>query len=106
MSGRMPVADHRPLIIPVVYRFDTGGRDNGVGNLIDHMPAGAYRHAVVALTAVVHEFARRVRRDAIRLVSLHRPPGQNARSHPRLVQLFGEFAAAIVHVHNLGPLEA
>jgi hypothetical protein len=36
----------------VVYRFDTGGLENGVVNLINHMPAPAYRHAVVALTEV------------------------------------------------------
>ena len=42
--------DARPLVLHVVYRFDTGGLENGVVNLINHMPAGAYRHAVLALT--------------------------------------------------------
>ena len=44
--------DRRPLVVHLVYRFDTGGLENGVVNLINHMPAAAYRHAVVALTAL------------------------------------------------------
>ena len=42
--------ENRPLVVHVVYRFDTGGLENGIVNLINHMPASAYRHAVVALT--------------------------------------------------------
>ena len=34
----------------VVYRFDTGGLENGIVNLLNHMPTRQYRHAVVALT--------------------------------------------------------
>ena len=50
MSGRRP--DRRPLVAHIVYRFDTGGLENGVVNLINHMPRGAFRHMVVALTEV------------------------------------------------------
>ena len=53
----------RPLVVHVVFRFDTGGLENGVVNLINHMPATAYRHMVVALTEIT-SFGRRVRRDA------------------------------------------
>ena len=69
----MPV-DSRPLVAHVVYRFDTGGLENGVVNLINHMPAQAYRHAVVALTEVT-DFRRRVQRDDVEFISLHKPPG-------------------------------
>ena len=41
-----------PLVVHLLYRFDTGGLENGVINLINHMPQGAYRHMVVALTQV------------------------------------------------------
>ena len=46
-------ADRRPLVLHVMYRFDTGGLENGVVNLINHMPRSAYRHMVVALTEVM-----------------------------------------------------
>ena len=31
--------DPRPLVAHVMYRFDTGGLENGIVNLINHMPA-------------------------------------------------------------------
>ena len=62
--------DPRPLVLHLVYRFDTGGLENGVVNLINHMPAGAYRHAVVALTEVVPGVAARIRRDDVAFFSL------------------------------------
>ena len=39
--------DPRPLVAHVVFRFDVGGLENGVVNLINHMPEDAYRHAVI-----------------------------------------------------------
>ena len=37
-----------PMIMHIVYRFDTGGLENGVVNLINHLPVGKFRHLVVA----------------------------------------------------------
>ena len=31
--------DDRPLVLHVMHRFATGGLENGVVNLINHMPA-------------------------------------------------------------------
>ena len=50
----------RPLVLHIVYRFDTGGLENGVVNLINHLPTTAFRHAVVALREVAPQFSRRV----------------------------------------------
>ncbi len=94
-----------PLIVHVVYRFDTGGLENGVVNLINHMPAGAYRHAVVALTEVAPAFAQRIRRDDVEFVSLHKPPGHGVKLYPRLYRLFRQWRPAIVHTRNLAALE-
>ncbi len=99
------VARNRPLVVHVVYRFDTGGLENGVVNLINHMPAGAYRHAVVALTEVAPAFARRIRRDDVEFVSLHKPPGHGVKLYPRLYQLFRQWRPAVVHTRNLAALE-
>lgn len=94
-----------PLVVHVVYRFDTGGLENGVVNLINHMPAAAYRHAVVALTEVVPAFARRIHRDDVRFVSLRKPPGHGWKLYPQLVRLFREWRPAVVHTRNLAALE-
>jgi sugar transferase (PEP-CTERM/EpsH1 system associated) len=97
--------EHRPLVLHLVYRFDTGGLENGVVNLINHMPAAAYRHAVVALTEVAPAFASRVERDDVELVSLHKPPGHGVSLYPRLVELFRRLQPAVVHTRNLAALE-
>lgn len=94
-----------PLVVHIVYRFDTGGLENGVVNLINRMPADAYRHAVVALTEVVPGFAARVQRQGVEFISLHKPPGHGVRLYPRLYRLFRERRPAIVHTRNLAALE-
>ncbi|MBI5256415.1 MAG: TIGR03088 family PEP-CTERM/XrtA system glycosyltransferase [Burkholderiales bacterium] len=101
----MSEAAQPPLVLHVVYRFDTGGLENGVVNLINHMPAGAYRHAVVALTEVT-EFRRRVKRPDVEFISLHKPPGHGLKLYPQLWRLMRERKPAIVHTRNLAALEA
>ena len=94
-----------PLIVHVVYRFDTGGLENGVVNLINQMPPSAYRHAVVALTHVVPAFSARIGRDNVQFLSLDKPPGHGFRLYPRLFQLFRRWRPAVVHTRNLAALE-
>jgi sugar transferase (PEP-CTERM/EpsH1 system associated) len=101
----MTTTDPRPLIAHVVYRFDVGGLENGVVNLINRLPAGRYRHAVIALTEVT-DFRRRVTRDDVRFVALEKPPGQGILQLPKLRQVFLEMRPAIVHTRNIGALEA
>ena len=97
--------DPRPCIAHVVLRFDIGGLENGVVNLINHLPAEAYRHAVVALTEVT-EFRQRILRDDVEFVELHKGAGHAFSLFPRLVRLFRELAPSIVHTRNLAALEA
>jgi len=98
------MADKRPLVVHVVHRFDTGGLENGVVNLINHMPAEAYRHAIVALTEVT-DFRRRIQREDVQFFALNKGPGQGFWLFPRLYRLFRELKPAIVHSRNLGALE-
>jgi len=99
MSG-----DRRPLVVHLLHRFDTGGLENGVVNLINHMPPEAYRHRVLALTEVT-DFRHRLRRDDVECHALHKPPGHGARIYPRLVRLLRAWRPTVVHTRNLGPLE-
>lgn len=94
-----------PLVVHVVYRFDTGGLENGVVNLVNHLPRDDFRHAIVALTEVVPAFAARIERPDVEFVSLHKPPGQGVKLYPRLAALFRQLQPAIVHTRNLAALE-
>jgi sugar transferase (PEP-CTERM/EpsH1 system associated) len=95
----------RPLVLHVVYRFDTGGLENGIVNLINHMPVSSYRHAVVALTEVT-DFSKRITRSDVEFISLHKQPGHGVWLYPKLYRLFKQMRPAIVHTRNLAALEA
>ena len=97
--------DSRPLVAHIMYRFDTGGLENGIVNLINHMPADRYRHAVIALT-VVTDFRLRIQRDDVEFISLNKAPGHGIWLFPRLFALFRRLRPAIVHSRNLAALEA
>lgn len=99
MSNEMP-----PLVVHVVHRFDTGGLENGVVNLINHMPRQAFRHAVVALTEVT-DFRLRLNDADVRCIALNKAPGHGFRLYPAFWRLLRELRPAVVHTRNLGPLE-
>jgi sugar transferase (PEP-CTERM/EpsH1 system associated) len=96
--------DPRPLIAHVVYRFDVGGLENGVVNLINQMPRDAYRHAVIALTEI-SDFRRRIVRDDVQFIALGKQPGHAFPLYPRLFGLFRQLRPSIVHTRNLAALE-
>ena len=97
--------DRRPLVVHVVFRFDVGGLENGVVNLINHMPPDAYRHAVVSLTEIT-DFRRRILRQNVQFIALQKAPGHTFWLYPRLFALFRDLRPAIVHSRNLAALEA
>ena len=88
----------------VMYRFDTGGLENGVVNLINHLPNAAYRHAIVALTAVT-DFRHRIRRDDVEFIALNKGPGHGVWLYPQMFMLLRRMRPAIVHTRNLAALE-
>ena len=80
------MTDPRPLVAHVMYRFDTGGLENGIVNLINHMPADRYRHAVIALTEVT-DFRQRIQRDDVEFISLEQGPRPWHLAFPQVVLL-------------------
>lgn len=102
MSAR--VGDARPLIAHVVYRFDAGGLENGIVNLINRLPHDQFRHAIVCLTEP-GSFSRRLMRDDVELIGLHKRPGKDLRMYWRLATVLRRLAPAIVHTRNIGTLD-
>lgn len=100
-----PSDDLRPLIVHLVYRFAVGGLENGLVNLINHMPASRWRHAVVSMTEIDRSFAKRIERTDVELFELHKPPGQGFWLYPALYRLFRRLRPAVVHTRNLAALE-
>ncbi|HMW17884.1 MAG TPA: TIGR03088 family PEP-CTERM/XrtA system glycosyltransferase [Accumulibacter sp.] len=96
--------DPRPLVAHVVYRFDVGGLENGVVNLINHFPAEKYRHAVISLTEI-SDFRNRIWQPNVGFFSLKKPPGHGFWIYPQLFSLFKKIKPTIVHSRNLAALE-
>lgn len=94
-----------PLVVHLVYRFDTGGLENGIVNLINEMPVDTYRHAVVALTEITN-FRHRITRKDVEFIALDKRPGHGFWLYPKLYRLFKRLQPAIVHTRNLAALEA
>ncbi|MBU6272749.1 MAG: TIGR03088 family PEP-CTERM/XrtA system glycosyltransferase [Betaproteobacteria bacterium] len=95
----------RPLIAHAVHRLDIGGMENGLVNLINGLPEGFADHAVIAFTEISADFARRIRRPGVRLLALHKPPGQTARILPQLWRELRRLRPSIFHTRNLATLE-
>ena len=104
MRSSEVISDPRPLVAHVMYRFDTGGLENGIVNLINHMPTDSYRHAVIALTEVT-DFRKRIQRDDVEFISLNKAPGHGIWLFPKLFRLFRKLRPAVVHSRNLAALE-
>lgn len=101
-SGRPVVT--LPLVAHVVFRFDVGGLENGVVNLINRLPADELRHAVIALTEAT-DFARRIGRPDVAVHALHKKPGKDPATYLRLFRLLRTLRPEVVHTRNLGTLD-
>ena len=100
------MTEPRQRIAHVVFSFDTGGLENGLVNLINHLPAERFEHVVVALTRSAPAFRARVRHADVRFIDLNKGPGHGIKLYPRLLRLFRELAPQVVHTRNLAALEA
>lgn len=93
-----------PLVAHVIHRLDVGGLENGLVNLINHMPAERYRHAIVCLTGF-SRFRERLSRPDVAVYALGKRDGQDWRLYARLWQILRRLRPDIVHTRNLAALE-
>lgn len=107
MSGPMAtrLGDSRPLIAHVLFRFDYGGLENGVVNVINGLPRETFRHAVIALTDAT-SFRERLQRDDVSVHALHKRAGNDPAALVRLFRLLRALKPAVVHTRNLATLES
>lgn len=110
-EGRAPASGERLAngrawhLVHLIHRLDTGGMENGLVNLVNHLPRNRYRHTIVALTGI-GTIARRIDNPQVDLIALERRPGPLLRELPRLWRLFRRLRPDLVHTRNIGTLEA
>jgi sugar transferase (PEP-CTERM/EpsH1 system associated) len=93
-----------PLIAHVVHRLAVGGMENGLINLINHIPRRRYRHAVVCLTDST-AFRARIQSKDVRIVELNKASGNDLGVYFRFRKTLRELKPDIVHTRNLSALE-
>jgi sugar transferase (PEP-CTERM/EpsH1 system associated) len=101
-AGR--AGDRRPLIAHIVFRFDYGGLENGLVNVVNGLPQESFRHVIIALSEA-SDFCNRIRRPDVGIYALAKQPGQDPGCYVRLYGLLRQLRPAVAHTRNLGTLE-
>lgn len=95
---------NRPVLVAhIVFRFDYGGLENGLVNIINRLSGPSLRHVVIALTESTR-FQDRLEGD-VDVISLHKRPGQDPGTYWRLFRLLRNLRPDIVHTRNFGTLD-
>ncbi|MBF0296166.1 MAG: TIGR03088 family PEP-CTERM/XrtA system glycosyltransferase [Magnetococcales bacterium] len=92
-------------IAHILYRFDIGGLENVVAQLIDHLPNDRFDHAIISLTEVT-DFKHRIRHPRVTFHALHKKPGKDPAVWFRLWRLLRRLQPDLVHTCNLAAMEA
>ena len=107
-TGRSAVNESQvtalPLVAHVVYRFDYGGLENGIVNLINATQGQFYRHCVIALTGAT-DFQDRLQVGNVSVYELGKKPGKDFAAYFRFYRLLRKLCPLILHTRNVGTLD-
>lgn len=92
-------------VMHVVHRFDTGGLENGVVNLINTLDPSEYRHTIVALTGYSEAFCARVKTNNVEYFHLEKKEGNDVRIFFRLRKLIKRLKPDVLHTRNTATIE-
>ena len=92
-------------IMHIIYRFDTGGLENGVVNLINHLDEGSYRHTIVTLKGYSEEFCQRIKTQNVQFFDLAKRDGNDPKIFFALRKLIKQLKPDILHTRNTATLE-
>lgn len=103
-NDKHQIVDNRPLVAHVIYRLAVGGLENGLVNLINHMPAEHARHVIICISDYSN-FIDRIKRDDVDVFAMHKKPGKDPLFYWRMWRLFRRLRPDIVHTRNLGAID-
>ncbi|GJJ03161.1 glycosyl transferase family 1 [Duganella rhizosphaerae] len=93
-----------PLIVHLIHRLDVGGLENGLINLINHLPPDRYRHAIVCLRDYT-DYHLRIQRPGVEIISIHKREGKDWGHYLRLFHTLKRLRPLMIHTRNLAGIE-
>lgn len=95
-----------PLIVHVLHALHIGGMENGLVNLVNHLPAERFRHLIVCVEDFSPAFRARITRPDVEVLALERSRIGVWALRRRLYALCRAHRPALVHTRNLSGLDA
>jgi sugar transferase (PEP-CTERM/EpsH1 system associated) len=88
------------LVVHLVHQLEVGALENGLFNLIRHMPPERYRHAIVCLKGTSEQHAR-ISERGIEIISLNKREGKDFGHYMRMYKTLRALHPDLIHTRNL-----
>ncbi|MDO6709180.1 TIGR03088 family PEP-CTERM/XrtA system glycosyltransferase [Aliiglaciecola sp. 2_MG-2023] len=92
-------------IMHIIYRFDTGGLENGVVNLINRLDSKQYQHTIVTLKGNSEVFCQRIETQNVQFFDLAKKDGNDISIFFKLRKLLKKLNPDILHTRNTATIE-
>jgi sugar transferase (PEP-CTERM/EpsH1 system associated) len=92
-------------VVHIVFNFSTGGLENGLVNIINHLPKEKFQHSIICLKSYDKVFFERIKNTETMIYALNKPSGKSIRYFVQLFKLLRVIKPDIVHTRNLTSLE-
>jgi len=93
------------LVVHLVDALDSANLENGLLNLIRHLPPERYRHAIVCL----HDrgdYQAGIREQGVDVVNLHKREGRDPLHYLRMFRVLRQLQPDLIHTRNRSGLKA
>jgi len=92
------------LVVHLINQLDVGGMENGLINLIKHMPPERYRHAIICLKDY-SDYHAHIKTRGVDIISLNKREGKDFGHYLRLFRTLRELQPDLIHTRNLCGIE-
>ncbi len=92
-------------VVHIIFNFSTGGIENGLVNIINHLPSEKFQHSIICLKSYDQKFFERITNLDTKIYALNKPSGKSLVYFIQLFKLIREIKPDIVHTRNLTSLE-
>jgi sugar transferase (PEP-CTERM/EpsH1 system associated) len=87
-----------------IYRLDYGGLENGVVNIINHLPKDKYAHTIISLKDAT-DFKKRITARNVEVIELGKRDGKDPGAYRKAWTLLRTISPEVVHTRNLPTID-